>query len=772
MAHTSAWALEGMGMYKGRWTAPGRGRGIQWSMGVLLLGLAWAGTGAAAEPQFRALKIQTPPVLDGRLDDPVWREAPVVDQFFEVYPHALAPSTYPTEVRLLYDEHYLYVGFRAADPEPGLIRSHYVRRDRLYKPNSEDYVHIYLDALDTGKSAQMFAVNVQGNQLDGIWSEDSQTEDYTPDFDWQSYTARDAQGWTAVMRIPLTSLRYRPGSLQTWKLIAWRGIMRDNYYQVASTRIPADNNCLMCYAGDVALTDFPTDAGGGSLVLTPEYTLTHSSDSGDFGAASSNHGNLGGYLTWQPRAGTVVDGALNPDFSQVESDDFQPTANNQFALLYPEKRPFFLESTNLVNTPVQAIYTRTVSAPRWGARLTQQLDSGSYSLLATEDKGGGSIIEPGLLSSTLVPQFGQSLASFGRIQEFSGDWRGGMLYTWRRNADASRNLVLGPDLLWTPDDADRFKLQYIYSATRDPDRPDLLPDWKGQTLDDHALYADWTHATEAWTWETTYQRLGSGFRAWDGFVTQVGVRELNADLGYNLYPAKGGLLNIVNPQLVYAHSEDAAGDTVLNSLAPTLNLNGMLNSSITLAWHPADQKLTEAGLQRLRFWTLALTATPSARFVQLTTALTLGQNADFLTGATGHGPQATVTLEAFPVDQLELDLVDSYQRLDAETPIAADPRLFYEHGEQLRVLWFFTSRLYTELSAEDDVIRRNQANYALPVDAREENSLYTLQLAYELTPLSHVYAGWRLNGTHNTGAQPFAGDQRQFYLKMAYEFPM
>ena len=747
--------------------------GIVGAAGLLafLAGLAWCGT-ALAEPEFRALRVATPPVLDGTLDDPAWKQAPVVDQFFEVYPHALAPSGYPTEVRLLYDAHYLYVGFRAGDPHPELTRAHYVRRDRLYKPNSEDYVHIYLDALDTGKSAQMFAVNVRGNQLDGIWSEDSQTEDYTPDFDWDAYTARDAQGWTAVMRIPFTSLRYHPGSRQTWKLIAWRGIMRADYYQVASTKIPANNNCLMCYAGDVSLDEFPAGADGGALTLTPEYTLTHTADGGGYGAGSADHGNLGGYLTWQPRDDTVVDGALNPDFSQVESDDFQPTANNQFALLYPEKRPFFLESSNLLNTPIQAIYTRTVSAPRWGARLTQQLDSGSYTLLATQDKGGGSIVEPGLVSSSLVPQFGQSLASFGRAQAFDGDWRSGLLYSWRRNDDASRNLVLGPDLLWTPDDADRVKLQYLYSSTRDPDRPDLLPQWLGQSFDDHGLYADWTHGTEHWSWEATWERLGGGFRAWDGFVTQVGIRQGSANLGYNLYPAPGGWLNIVSPQLVYTHSDDGHGDTVLRSLAPTLNFYGVLNSSGSLAWHPADEELTAAGLQHLRFWTLSFAATPGARFVQLKTALTIGQNADFLTGATGHGPQTTVTLEAFPLDQLELDLVDSYQYLDAETPLSPDPRLFDEHGEQLRVLWYFNALLYTELTLEDDLIRRNQANYAVPVDSRDENPLYTLQLAYELTPQSHVYAGWRYSASRSAGVQAFAGDQRQFYLKMAYEFPM
>ena len=82
---------------------------------LLFAGLAWCGS-ASAEPQFRALRVTTPPALDGTLADPAWAQAPVVDQFFEVYPHALAPSGYPTEVRLLYDARYLYVGFRAADP--------------------------------------------------------------------------------------------------------------------------------------------------------------------------------------------------------------------------------------------------------------------------------------------------------------------------------------------------------------------------------------------------------------------------------------------------------------------------------------------------------------------------------------------------------------------------------------------------------------------------------------------------------------------------------
>ncbi len=745
------------------------------TLGRLILALCVAtGLGAmpahAAGPQWVALKVARPPMLDGTLDDPLWAAARSVDQFFEVFPHPLVPSAYPTRVKLLYDDQYLYVGFEADDPDPTLIRDHYVRRDQFHDPISEDYVHIYLDALDTGRSAQTFAVNVQGTQQDGIFNEDIQATDYAPDFDWQSYTARNTHGWTAVMRIPLTSLRYRPGERQTWKLIAARGIIRDNYYGEASIKIPPDNNCLMCHAGDVVLDAFPAAAAGSSLVLTPEVTLTHDGSSGDLGSSSDDHSNIGGYLSWQPHAGTVVDGAFNPDFSQVESDDFQPTANNQFALFFPEKRPFFLESSNLLSTPIQAIYTRTVSAPRWGLRLTQQQDDGNYTLLATQDKGGGSIVEPGLLGSALVPQFGQSQAALGRFELFDSDWQSGGLFTYRRNGDGSHNLTLGPDLVWTPDDDDRVKLQYLYSATQDPDRPDLYSGWQGQSFDDHALYADWTHAAQRWAWETIYQRFGQGFRSWDGFITQVGVRELSGNLGYIFYPDKGSWVSNVEPQLVVARSIDDRGDTVLRSIAPTLSLSATHNTSISLAWHPADEQLTQAGLQRLDFVTFDLSINPGARFVSLKTDLTLGQAIDFITGEKGRGPLAVVTLQAFPADRLELDLVSSYQQLDMVSHTTASARLFDEHGEQLRVLWFFSALAYVELSTEDDLIRRDQANYAQPVAVRTESTSATLQFAYELTPQSHFYAGWRINGAHVQALPPFDGDQRQFFLKVAYAF--
>lgn len=534
-----------------------------------------------ATPQFVAVRISEPIAMTGKLDDPRWQLAKPATEAFQAYPHAMAPSPYPMQVRMLYDDEYLYVGIEAGDPEPDLIREHFVRRDRLFSPNSDDVLLLYLDALNTGRSAQMFAVNPRDNQLDGYWIEATQAEDFTSDFNWSALSARTDTGWSTVMRIPFTSLQHRPGKEQVWKLVVWQNVIRENFYQIASTKIPGTSNCLLCYAGDVVLSDFPEGATGDPLSITPEVTVTHEGSDGDgadAGDGSGNDANIGGYLRWRPRHGTVVDGMWNPDFSQLESDKFQPTANNQFALLFPEKRPFFLESSNLFNSPVQAIYTRSITRPRWGLRLTEQMAGGSqFTLLASEDRGGGSVIEPGTLTSALVPQPESSIATAGRMQHFASGWRSGGLFSYRRYGDGSYNFVAGPDLMWTPTPGDRVRAQYLFSKTENPERPDLYAGWLGQSMTDSAVFLDWSHATGSWTWKTEYQHLGDGFRVWEGFVPQAGIDQVDASLGYNFFPEAGGWLNILTPQVLYTRAESSDGDLVLGSVAPSLVINGAMS---------------------------------------------------------------------------------------------------------------------------------------------------------------------------------------------------
>src|SRR6185503_21324125 len=117
---------------------------------------------------------------------------------------------------------------------------------------------------------------------------------------------------------------------------------------------------------------------------------------------------------WRPRADVVVDATVNPDFSQVELDTPQLAGNTQFALFFPEKRPFFLEGADILQSPTQVIYTRTVTDPAWGVRATQRSGRFDGTVLVTRDEGGGLVLLPGTYGTGSAPQDFHSLASFAR----------------------------------------------------------------------------------------------------------------------------------------------------------------------------------------------------------------------------------------------------------------------------------------------------------------------------------------------------------------------
>ena len=121
-------------------------------------------------------------------------------------------------------------------------------------------------------------------------------------------------------------------------------------------------------------------------------------------------GRVGLDLKWTPNADNAIDLTVKPDFSQVESDTAQISANERFALFFPEKRPFFLEGADLFQTPIQAVYTRTITSPQWGGRVTGKEAGVRYTALVADDQGGGSVVIPGPNQSSFAPQdFGSTV---------------------------------------------------------------------------------------------------------------------------------------------------------------------------------------------------------------------------------------------------------------------------------------------------------------------------------------------------------------------------
>ena len=179
----------------------------------------------------------------------------------------------------------------------------------------------------------------------------------------------------AEFRIPFSSLRYPKADPHTWGILVWRNYPRDFRYAFHSSPIPRGSNCLICHMRSVTgLSGLPE---GGHLVVAPYATARAGGDAGAPGPGSPlENGRLeadGGVdVKWTPSRTRALDATINPDFSQVEADVAQIAVNERFALFFPEKRPFFLEGVDLLETPIQAVYTRTITSPRWGLRAHRQ----------------------------------------------------------------------------------------------------------------------------------------------------------------------------------------------------------------------------------------------------------------------------------------------------------------------------------------------------------------------------------------------------------------
>lgn len=188
------------------------------------------------KPCITAVRVDHSPVLSGKLDDPLWATAKPVELGFEASPGENIPAKVKTLAMILYDQNFIYIGFRCYDTLPGIIRTNLSDRDKIF---GDDFVLATIDTYNNHQRGFEFAVNPYGIQGDllmmGIGNED---EAY--DMVWQSAASINGEGWTAEMAIPLKSLSFSSEENQTWTICLLRNMPRNNQYYFTWT--PLDRN--------------------------------------------------------------------------------------------------------------------------------------------------------------------------------------------------------------------------------------------------------------------------------------------------------------------------------------------------------------------------------------------------------------------------------------------------------------------------------------------------------------------------------------------------
>jgi hypothetical protein len=344
---------------------------------VAALAAAWAWDGAWAQtlqpldPTRRlvtAARIEgLPPQLDGRLEDPAWAAAPVITGFTQRDPIEGAPASEPTEIRILFDDHGVYVAARMYDSAPDSIVAHVTRRDQF---SQSDWIIISFDSYRDRRTAYEFALNPAGVQRDRYRFRDAESHDAVDgswDAVWDGAARVDSVGWTAEFYIPYSQLRFSQASEQVWGCQVNRFIVRrneDDYLVHVPKTAPGWISHFAELRGIRDITPPTRIELRPYTAATAEYIQP---------ARPADPFNDGSALAWRAGAdlklglgpNLTLDGTVNPDFGQVEADTAVVNLS-AFEVRFEEKRPFFLEGSRLLERTEHGVfyfYSRRVGAP-------------------------------------------------------------------------------------------------------------------------------------------------------------------------------------------------------------------------------------------------------------------------------------------------------------------------------------------------------------------------------------------------------------------------
>ncbi|MGA2100262.1 MAG: DUF5916 domain-containing protein [Candidatus Sulfotelmatobacter sp.] len=474
-----------------------------------------------------------------------------VTGFTQRTPHDGEAVSESTEAYLGYDQKNLYIVFVCFD-DPTKVRARMSRREDIY---DDDQVEVMLDTFHDRRRAYAFQTTPLGVQWDAIWTEASRDEvngNWDTSFDtvWDSHGKMTSRGFVVLISIPFKSLRFSAGNVQEWGIILYRGISRKGenaFWPQISQRIQGR-------LGQAAtLTGLEGISPGRDIELIPYGLLRgfRALDTRDPTNPYFQHADVQGQPGMDAKFVIhdhfTIDATVNPDFSQVESEDPQITVNQRYAVYFPEKRPFFLENEDFFRTPMDLFFTRSIGDPSAGIRLTGKDGPYSIGLMSTDDRSPGLAVPDYSPFSGMRSYFTIARASRDIFRESSV----GALYTdWECPTTGEYNRVGGVDT--------RLKLSTTLSLDGQAVatssnlnlncEANLYPFSSGnrgngnyyagpaEKLD---LRRDGLH----FSYEGLYNDVTPGFVSIPGFINRVDIRETTQDFHYRFRPRKGWILS-------------------------------------------------------------------------------------------------------------------------------------------------------------------------------------------------------------------------------------
>jgi len=326
-----------------------------------LLILLLAGLSSYAQQRvFQPTKVTTAPKIDGELNDPVWAEAPVLNNFVQNFPYFGQPASQKTDVKIIYDNSAIYIGAYLYD-DPKLMRKQVTARDGEAQTDV-DYFSVFFDTYNDHQNGYEFLVTTANVQTDARLSPNSGSPfggygDKTWDAVWESKISMKPDGWVVEMKIPYSALRFAKKDIQDWGIQLQRFFRRNNETSFWNPVDPKENGFVNQFGLMKGLTKINPPL---RLSFSPYVTTGYRSTPHSSGYTKEWLRNGGMDIKWGINESFTVDATLIPDFGQVVSDD-QVNNLTPYEVKFTENRPFFTEGTELFNK-AGLFYSRRVGA--------------------------------------------------------------------------------------------------------------------------------------------------------------------------------------------------------------------------------------------------------------------------------------------------------------------------------------------------------------------------------------------------------------------------
>lgn len=693
--------------------------------------------------------------VDGRLDEPFWGEALVMELGYEVRPGENIKPPVRTEVLMAFTDTHFYVGFRAYDPEPSAIRAVYTDRDNF---PDHDFVGIILDTFNDKRRTYDFYCNPFGIQADG-----SQTATDWVEWDaiWDSAGRITDKGYMVEMSIPFSAMRFqRAKGDQVWGIDAIRCYPRNVRHFISIFPWDRNNYCYMCQFEK--LIGFEGARPGKNVELDPTLSTVMTQEkepflAGDF--VDSDRVEPGLTARWGFTPNLTLSAAINPDFSHVEADVAELDINRKFAIYYPEKRPFFMEAADIFKTPFAVFYTRSLADPDWGIKLAGKEGVNALGLYSVQDRMTNILI-PGSYSSLSTSIDQEAIGSVLRYRRDIGTMSTlGVLIT-DREGDDYFNRMAGFDAFFRLDRKKHVSLQFLGSQTRYPGQFAATYGQPEESFTGTALNFVFRHESRDIGYWVSYQQITPEFRADLGFIPQVGFRNVTAQFILASWKNPGHWYTFMNLAPTVEYEVDYNDNLIYKDFKLTYTYAGPWQSSLKLVGILGQRSYlgNVFDTDSINFYT---SIQPSGVF-QFWLNGSYGDYIDYDNVRPGTRWLLNPGVFIKTGRHFSINLDHAFERFTVEAG-----RLYTANVSNLQLVYQFSRRAFLRSILQYVDYNYNVDNYLFPLDPRFKHFFTQILFSYKINPQTMLFLGYS-DDYYGFSAISLTQNNRTLFLKIGY----